>query len=227
MTDPKELAQRRRANLKRWMDDNNVGPSDMASRLQVGRAYASLLFNPDRYFGEKAARSIENKLNMPPLFLDSDGKLPIATPSWVSPADLGDGMYGLVPQTRLRPAASAGLVDVHAIDLPPLAFTKSWLTGARVTDSTRLFFGQQAGDSMEPYLGDGDIYMVDAAQTDVADGQVYAMLYGGEIRLRRLSRRFDGGLLLRADNARYPEEKLTTEEAAMVKVVGRVLWRAG
>lgn len=227
MTEKNELAQRRRDNLKRWMEDSKVTPSDVAGRLQVGRAYVSLLFNPERYFGEKAARSIETKLHMPHLFLDSDGKLPIATSSWVSPADIGDGMYGLVSQTRISPSETQGLVDVQPVDLPGVAFKKAWLMNAKVTDSSKLVFGEQRGDSMEPYLSDGDIYLVDVTQVDVADGQVYALLYGGEIRLRRLSRRFDGGLLLRADNARYPEEKLSSEEAAMVRVIGRVLWRAG
>lgn len=224
----KVLAQRRRENLRKWMESQSMTLTQLASKLKVGRAYTSLLFRPDRFFGEKAARSIESKLGLPDGSLDTmeDGA-PIATAAWVSPADIKTARYGLVEQTRIRPSVNPGLIEAISIALPPVAFPVEWLTAKGVRDHQKLVFGEQSGDSMYPYLDDGDVYMIDVDQADVSDGGVYAILYGGEIRVRRLSRRFDGGLLLRADNPRFPEEALTAAEAAQIRVLGRVLWRAG
>jgi hypothetical protein len=228
MSETKLLAQKRRKNLSAWMERNHVNLTELARRLQVGVAYTSLLLREEgRSFGEKAARSIEQKLHIPAGFLDSDGGIQMATDGWVAPSDVPQGMYGLVPQTRIMVGDKPGLIDVVALDLPPLAFKSSWLSGAGVRTKGGLVCGEQRDDSMAPYLGAGDVYMLDTDQVEVADGQVYALLYGRDIRLRRLSRRFDGGLILRADNARHPEEILSAEDAGRIKVVGRVVWRAG
>lgn len=227
MTKDNTLTQRRRDNLRRWMRVSNTSSSELADKLQVGRAYASLLFNPERSFGERAARSIERKLGMTEGFLDSQGDGPLAVGSWERASDIQPGMYGLVPQNRLSVSLERGCVEVYHTDLPPLALRGERLVAAGVTERARLVFGEQRGDSMSPYIEDGDLFLVDAGQVEVEDGMVYAILYGEDVRLRRLSRRFDGGVLLRPDNARYPEEVLTRDEAEQVTVIGRVIWRAG
>jgi phage repressor protein C with HTH and peptisase S24 domain len=226
-TDAKRLAQVRRDNLKQWMESNGVSPTELAERLEVGKAYASLLFNEGRSFGEKAARSIEEKLGIPMCSLDGASAPTLTTSAWERPHDIPAGIYGLVEQTRISPSAVAGKVDAAACPLPPLAFKGDWLVRAGVKSRSLLLMGEQSGDSMEPYLAAGDLYMVDAAQTDIEEGCVYVLVYAGALRLRRLSRRFDGGLILRADNSRYPEEQLSAEYSSHIRVFGKVLWRAG
>lgn len=227
-TESKRIAIVRRENLKRWMEDQNVSPTELSEKLLVGKAYVSLLFNPSRFFGEKAARSIESKLGMQSGALDAEGgSKNISTSAWKDPVQIPPGMYGLLDQTRISPSKDAGMVDVDNSPLPALAFKGEWLRKSGATDRALLVMGEQVGDSMSPYIEDGDLYLVDAGQSKVVDGQVYALLYANELRLRRLSKRFDGGLILRADNARYPEEQLSPDQAVHIRVFGRVLWRAG
>ena len=80
---------------------------------------------------------------------------------------------------------------------------------------------------MEPYLEDGDVVLIDTGQKEVVDNAVYAIRYGDELRIKRLAKRFDGGLLIRSDNPRYAEEALNSSEAAMIDIIGKMLWRGG
>jgi phage repressor protein C with HTH and peptisase S24 domain len=210
------------------MDEHGMSNTDVAAKLEAGRAYVSLLFNPVKYFGEKAARSIESKLLMPTGYLDSDpDAAPGAVEEWEDPADLPAGMFALVPRISIALAAGTGsFIDVEE-SLPPLAFRKEWLASRMVTSKSALRIVDVKGDSMAPYLLSGDIVMVDTGQTVITEGQVYAIEHGGEVRVKRLSKTFDGGLIIRSDAPGYPEEVLTPKQAKTLRCTGRVIWRAG
>ncbi|AHF04082.1 hypothetical protein MARPU_09595 [Marichromatium purpuratum 984] len=111
-----------------------------------------------------------------------------------------------------------------------MAFTSDWArqTGVRPNNAVVVY---AKGDSMEPSICDGDVLLIDidTAGDDIRDGQVYAIRYGHELRVKRLFRRYDGSLILRSDNAgRYPEEIIPREDQnGQVHVIGRVVWRAG
>lgn len=222
-----QLANIRRAQLRAWMDEKRLNNTDLATRLGTGRAYVSGLFNTERHFGEKAARSIEQKLFMPAGYLDrrADSMAPVDV--WDSPDDLPDGVYALVPRIGVRLAAGNGIEAVDERELPPLAFRESWLKKKHVTSRSNLRVLEVDGHSMEPLLLDGDVVLVDLGQKDVIDHEVYAIAYGDELRIKRLSKRFDGGIIIRSDNTRFPEEVLRPEETQHVRVLGRMIWRGG
>lgn len=227
MSDKNDLAVLRRSNLLTWMEKYNLTQTKLAEELGVGRAYVSLLFKPHKFFGEKAARSMEIKLHMPAGYLDSDQSKPMAVQEWVEPSDLPDGVYALVPRVAVTLAAGNGtLVDIEQ-DLPPLAFRRDWLQKQCVTSRSNLRVMEVKGDSMEPYLLDQDTVLVDMGQHDIKESEVYALRYGSELRVKRLSRRFDGGLLIRSDNPKYADEVLTPADVEHVTLLGRVLWRGG
>lgn len=227
MDDKNELAALRRVNLLAWMELHSLTQTKLAEELGVGRAYVSLLFKPHKFFGEKAARSMELKLHMPPGYLDSDQTKPMAVEEWSEPTDLPDGVYALVPRVAVAFSAGNGtMVDVEQ-DLPPLAFRRDWLQKQLVTSRKNLRVVEVKGDSMEPYLRDGDTVLIDTGQHDIKDSEVYAIAYGHDLRVKRLSHRFDGGLVIRSDNPKYADEVLTAADAEHVRLLGRVLWRGG
>lgn len=80
---------------------------------------------------------------------------------------------------------------------------------------------------MEPYLETGDTVPIDMGQTSIVDNKVYAIEHSGEVRIKRLSKTFSGGMLIRSDNSRYPDEQLTPEQAAQLRVIGVCCWRGG
>ena len=225
MTKAQEMAARRRENLSKWMHKHQVVQTTIAKRSSLSRSYVSLLFNPERFFGEKTARKLEEALNMPTGYLDDDQAVERAVETWASPDDLQPGAYGLV--TRVAVALVSGQLVDQEQTLPPLAFRREWFTARGVGLRKNLRVTVAIGDAMEPYIQNGDEVLVDIAQTEVKDSGVYAIAYGDELRIRRLSRRFDGGLKIMSDHNDYPDEDLTPEQAGYIKVIGRVVWRAG
>jgi phage repressor protein C with HTH and peptisase S24 domain len=209
------------------MEQKHLNGTTLAKRLETSRAYVSGLFSQDRHFGEKAARNIEQKLFMPAGYLDKqvDRLTPIEV--WESPSDLPDGVYALVPRIGIKLSAGQGVEALDENELPPLAFRESWLKRKNVTSKKNLRVLEVRGDSMEPYLLDGDVVLIDLGQKDVEDGDVYALAYGDELRIKRLSRRFDGGLIIRSDNPRFPEETVAANDLQHVRVLGRHIWRGG
>ena len=222
-----QQANIRRKQLRQWMQERGMNGTDLATRLGTGRAYVSLLFKPDRHFGEKAARSIEQKLFMPTGYLDAHTPAMAPVDVWENPADLPDGVYALVPRIGIKLSAGSGMEAVEETGLPPLAFRESWLKKKHVTSRKHLRILEVDGPSMEPLLMDGDVVLIDLGQHDIIDNEVYAIAYGSELRIKRLSKRFDGGLIIRSDNQRYPDEAISPAESQHIRVLGRMIWRGG
>jgi phage repressor protein C with HTH and peptisase S24 domain len=82
----------------------------------------------------------------------------------------------------------------------------------------RLFALTVTGDSMEPALYAGDLVVINADDTQPADGAVFAVNYEGQSIIKRL-RRDAGNWWLDSDNARH-KPKLCDEHAI---IIGRVI----
>jgi len=75
---------------------------------------------------------------------------------------------------------------------------------------------------MEPTLPQGAKVTLDLSNTAIQDGKVYGIRYGNELRIKRLYKRFDGGLIIRSDNAtKNPDESLNPDQLEHVSVIGR------
>lgn len=229
MTESNKLADIRRSNLRRWMQLKEITNTDLAGKLGVGRAYVSTLFNPERFFGEKAARSIEQKLYLPSMYLDVIGGNPDghAIESWSEPDDLPEDVFALVPRISVELSAGPGTFANSESNLPPLAFRSDWLRKKLVSKRENLRICQVRGDSMTEYLQDGDSVLIDSGQIEITDGEIYAIRYGDELRVKRLSKKFNGGLIISSDNKRYSDEAINPGDLGVVQVLGRVLWRGG
>lgn len=225
----KTYHNQRRANLVKQIANSGLTQSEFAARAGLSRSYLSQLLSAGFRFGEKAARSIEGRLNLPAGSLDHEDRLQSAQIEvWESTCDLPPDAFALVRRIAITHPANAGDNRVEkAMYLPPLAFRKQWLESKKVTCHSNLRVLEVKGDSMSEYLQDGDTVMIDTGQTNVEDNAIYVIAYGGELRIRRLSRRFDGGLLIRADNAKYPDEALSPDESKSIEVLGKMLWRGG
>ena len=222
---PNPVAQRRRDNLQGWMEREKMSRTELAAKLHVGRAYVSLLFRPDRFFGEKAARAIEESLNMPKDYLESSGQPGEGTQAWSRPSDLIEDMWGLVPRIDLVVAEDG--VRYEERQLPAIALTKASMVAKGVTASDGLVCWTATDAAMSPFIQAGDLVLLDTKQTAVLDGEVYALRNAAHVRIRRLNRTFDGGLLMRSDNPLFPDETLPAEHVTPALVLGRVIHRAG
>lgn len=86
------------------------------------------------------------------------------------------------------------------------------------------------GNSMEPFLWAGNTVLVNLAETDIINGKVYAVRYGDELRIKRVYRKLDGGLILHSDNPDFlPRDEDVPASVAQehIGIVGRVRESSG
>ncbi len=86
------------------------------------------------------------------------------------------------------------------------------------------------GNSMEPLICNGDTVMfVEMKEGEpIRDGHVYAMSYGGSLKIKRLYRKANGDLIIRSDNTSFEDEIVPNAEIdTLVRIYGRVIERSG
>jgi transcriptional regulator with XRE-family HTH domain len=86
-----------------------------------------------------------------------------------------------------------------------------------------LFWADAQGDSMHPLISNNALCVIDAYDTRLADG-VFIFQANGQKRIRRFHLRFTGQMTMKAENAFYPDEMLSHQEANDLPVLGRVIW---
>lgn len=212
------------------MDSQNppVSQADLGRKIDRSRAYVSALVNGTSSFGENIARDIETALRMPPKFLDqSDEKGLSHIVVWDRVEDLPQDTFAMVPFIPISLAAGTGnVVDGEEI-MSPLAFRRDWLAKKNITSKSNLRTCTVSGDSMNDLLQDGDTVLIDMGQNTIRDNEVYAIGTSDGVRIKRLSRTFDGGVQIRSDNPRHPTEQLSPTQAESLRILGRMVWRAG
>ncbi|WP_246164904.1 XRE family transcriptional regulator [Pigmentiphaga aceris] len=83
------------------------------------------------------------------------------------------------------------------------------------------------GNSMEPFLFDRDMIMIDISKTTVRDGNVYAVCFEDETLVKQLFKQAGGALMLHSYNAKYPDRIVPASEETSFQVIGQVIYRSG
>lgn len=83
------------------------------------------------------------------------------------------------------------------------------------------------GDSMEPYLFDHNVFMIDSTDTRVRDGERYAIYYEDEPLVKVIFKLPGGGLRLHSYNSKYPDRDIQGDQLQYIQVIGRVIYRSG
>lgn len=84
------------------------------------------------------------------------------------------------------------------------------------------------GNSMEPLLYNGDMVSINTNDTMLIDDGVYAIVVADQIRVKRLRRMRDGGILVMSDNKdQWKDEVIPPDELESVKIIGRVFDKSG
>ena len=104
-------------------------------------------------------------------------------------AEAGDPGFYQIPKVTLR--LSAGMTGFQTVpeiyDGSTLSVPRNWVDRHGFTP-LRLIAIPVKGESMEPGLYDGDMVIVNTADTTMADGGVFAVNYEGEAVIKRVTR---------------------------------------
>lgn len=101
-------------------------------------------------------------------------------------------------------------------------FKEEWLKGLFRGELTSLRVVRGEGDSMQPTILDGDIVLIDMAQSNInAQDRIWAVFWGDLGMIKRVRRTPGGSFMLLSDNpAISPIEAVDGE----MHVLGRVIW---
>jgi phage repressor protein C with HTH and peptisase S24 domain len=154
----------------------------------------SSTYREGRAFSEKIARKLEGDLSLPPMFFDHGAIAPEApslAPSFLRVRPIDAHSPGIVQIRRVRLRLSAGIVG-FAVEPDEesggsFGVETEWMARNRF-DADDLIALEVTGESMEPRLYRGDLVVVNTADKNPADGQVFAINYEGEAVVKRLTR---------------------------------------
>lgn len=123
-------------------------------------------------------------------------------------------------------SAGTGLIQWEVREKKALPFNAAFFKakGVRPQDCKLLVV---RGDSMEPWVEDKNVIMIDTADTRVRDGERYAIYFNDEPLVKQIFKEADGGLVLHSYNARYPDKLVQPDKLEFVHIVGRVIYRSG
>ena len=137
-----------------------------------------------------------------------------------------DGDYVLIPRVTVDLSAGHGLSPIQIEMRDPLAFLSDWLLKSRISHADVACMSV-SGESMEPRICDGDTVLVDFKDNHIRDGKPYAIRYGDSLKIKRLSSRYDGAVILSSDNPRFPQEVISGDDLQHFEVIGRIVWVGG
>lgn len=134
--------------------------------------------------------------------------------------------YFLIPIFSTYGACGNGFLNDNIEVTGEKAFRKEQIKKLDVDPSLACVI-HAAGDSMYPYIADGDEVLIDKRVAPTRTGEIYAVMIDGEVFIKRLAREF-GSLFLRSDNpnkSMYPDMHVPKDHD--LTIIGRVVWRGG
>jgi len=138
--------------------------------------------------------------------------------------------YAVIPQFKARGACGDGYLNDHVELTEGLVFKRDWLKRINAKPEN-LFVIYADGDSMEPYIFEGDVVLFDTSETDPKDKQVYVIRRpDGGTSIKRLIQQLSGTWVIRSDSsdkAANPDEPVSDSSIHDMPILGRVIWRGG
>ena len=218
-----DIANIRRANMQALVD--RYGLSVVAKQACKPDRQINDMLAGRKSFGEKVARSIEEKMGILRGELDRNlTGTPTRPPVQAEAISPG---ADFLPVRRVKLKPTAGITGYAVEDNgdvgKPIFFRADYLQ-TRGWNAEKLIAMRVSGSSMEPGLFDGDLIVIHTAMTTPHEGRAYVVNYEGEVLIKRL-RRDQGAWWLSSDNAdkrRYPDKRLDDEHA---KIIGQVVYK--
>lgn len=138
--------------------------------------------------------------------------------------------YALIPQFKARGECGKGYLNDHVEVTEGLVFKRDWIRRMNAKPEN-LFVIYADGDSMEPYIFEGDVVLFDTSSIEPRDKQVYVIRRpDGGNSIKRIIQQLSGTWVIRSDNqdkASHPDELVSEASIHEMPILGRVIWRGG
>ena len=213
--DTKEI---RRANL-RLLAEQYGGQRALADKADIVPSQLSHIIgmNPIRNLGEQLARKIERNLGLSTGFLDQP-----------SPVNLSENAFPFAPSIYLPLITVSVSSNSNSFELKKIAdgaLTKKWLLDNGVS-SEKVFEYDFSDNNMSPNLIVNDRLIVDAAQNEWVDANVFLVCMNGRLYVKRFFRLIGDEFRLSSDNvdkALFPDLIIPFSKMGEIGIVGRVI----
>lgn len=144
--------------------------------------------------------------------------------AWDADEPIASGEVELPYYAEVEFAAGEGMAETIEVADRTLRFSKETLKSAGVEPSSAAV-ARIKGHSMEKLILDGAAVGFDMSFKHVVDGEIYAFNQEGMLRVKYLYRLPGGAVRVRSENSNeYPDEILSSDEFAQIKMLGRVFW---
>lgn len=230
------ISEIRLANTRALLETHTLNLTAFANMVGMSIQQMSQVIgsNPTRNIGDQMARRFESALGKPLGWLDQ----PHEDTADFFPSRLSDLEKPSVPVpqtwkveslselTGLRPEPDGDYTAIHTGGHLYVDRGHADKMGLHVDHSAYMV----APPGMEPRIQQGDKVLISYQQNQIASGSIYVLVLAGELVLRRVVRRPDGGLRLIADNpdkTRFPDWDIDATQAAGIKVVARAVGIVG
>lgn len=151
-------------------------------------------------------------------------------PASYEPTSPSEKDYALIPQFKAKGACGDGYLNEHVELTEGLVFKRDWLARMHARPEN-LYVIYADGDSMEPYIFQGDVVLFDTSKTEPKDKQVYVIRRpDGGNSIKRLIQQLSGAWIIRSDSPdkiSNPDEPVTDSAIHEMPILGRVIWRGG
>lgn len=208
------------------------GATEVARATGTPKSHLSAMVSGARGLGDELAEKLEKKYGKPTGWFDSAAS---SISEGVNAATVQDATIARGPinltdnpdfpavrrvRFKLSAGASGFAVDYVDDDMAPIVFQRQWFERHGYTPS-ELLATKVANGSMEPGLYHGDTVIINTGDTNIVDGEVFAMNYEGELVIKRMVRDASQWWLAsdNPDQRRYPRKVCNEDVFCLGKIV--------
>lgn len=136
--------------------------------------------------------------------------------------------FVLIPRYDVRAAAGGGSYVQEETLSGSLAFRREFLHQTLHANPSDLIVIEAKGDSMSGEIEDGDILLLDTSEPKLRGNGIYVFLVDGLLLVKNLRVRLDSAIEVYGANTETmpPTETILRKDLGLVRIVGRVIWRA-
>lgn len=217
--------------LSSLMSRSGLTSSSLARKIGVSRQSVAYWLSGRNKPSEQAFEKLGKLFGVNPVWLNTGNDDIKLQPVVESEETSGDSEYIFVPEYELEFACGCGNEPPTWLETNGGAAYKPEFFQKRHIKPSKCKRVKAVGDSMEPLICDGDsVLFVEMQEGEpIRDGRIYAMSYGGSLKIKRLYRKANGDLVIHSDNtARYEDELVKNDVLNdLVRIYGEVIERSG